>query len=154
MLIWRLSIARYAEVFDGGYGLLNEGRWNSRGNGITYAATSPALCALEKPVHVEDPDLLPPLKMVVHHVPDDLMTGEMYLAQLPDRWTRDPVHTRKLGDSWLQETAAPIMKIPSAVLPVPASPDLNILINHAHADASRISIHKIMDFVFDSRLLD
>ena len=64
MLLWRLSIARYARIFDGGYGLHNEGRWNSRGTRITYAATSPALCVLEKLVHIDDPALLPPLLMV------------------------------------------------------------------------------------------
>jgi RES domain-containing protein len=154
MLVWRLSIARYAAVFDGGYGLLNEGRWNSRGTRITYAATSPALCVLEKLVHIEDPDLLPPLKMVTYDVPDELEVGETSLAELAGNWIHDPMLTRKLGDGWLRQAKAPIMKVPSAVLPLTASPDLNILINHAHPDASRISIHAISDFKLDAQLLD
>ncbi|MGV3548825.1 RES family NAD+ phosphorylase [Rhizobium sp.] len=154
MLIWRLSIARYAEIFDGGYGLLNEGRWNSRGMRITYAATSPALCVLEKLVHIEDPALLPPLRMVTYSVPDGLEIDENKLSDLEDGWPLDSAMTRRLGDGWLKRATAPIMKVPSAVLPVTGSPDLNILINHTHPDAARISIHAITDFLLDARLLD
>ena len=154
MLIWRLSIARYADVFDGGYGLLNEGRWNSRGTRITYAATSPALCVLEKLVHIEDPDLLPPLKMVTYDVPNDVAVDQAYLSALPDGWPRDPMLSGMRGNVWLRAATAPIMKVPSAVLPVNGSPDLNILVNHAHPDAARIRIQAISDFKLDARLLD
>lgn len=154
MPIWRLSIARYANVFDGGYGLLNEGRWNSRGTRITYAATSPALCVLEKLVHIEDPNLLPPLKMVTYDVPDELVIEETQLTDLTSNWVHDPMLTRELGDNWLREITAPIMTVPSAVLPVTNSPDLNVLINHAHPHAARISIHAVSDFRSDARLLD
>ena len=34
------------------------------GHPVTYGATSPALCVLEKLVHVEDPMLLPELMMI------------------------------------------------------------------------------------------
>lgn len=53
MLLWRLSIRRYASIFDGGYGLLFDGRWNTVGHAVTYCATSPSLCVLEKLVHIE-----------------------------------------------------------------------------------------------------
>ncbi len=65
MLLWRLSGVQYASAFDGGYGLLFEGRWNTAGHAVTYCASSPSLCVLEKLVHIEDPDLLPALIMVV-----------------------------------------------------------------------------------------
>ena len=54
MLLWRLSGVQHAEAFDGGYGLLFEGRWNTIGHAVAYCATSPSLCVLEKLVHVED----------------------------------------------------------------------------------------------------
>jgi RES domain-containing protein len=57
MLLWRLSIRRYANIFDGGYGLLFDGRWNTVGHAVTYCATSPSLCVLENLVHIEDPAL-------------------------------------------------------------------------------------------------
>jgi RES domain-containing protein len=34
MRLWRLSSERRARDFDGGYGLSNDGRWNSRGRPV------------------------------------------------------------------------------------------------------------------------
>ena len=42
MDLWRLSHADYAERFDGGYGLVGDGRWNGRGRPVTYCSTGPA----------------------------------------------------------------------------------------------------------------
>jgi RES domain-containing protein len=154
MLIWRLSIARFSGIFDGGYGLYNEGRWNSRGQLITYAATSPSLCVLEKLVHIEDVSLLPPLKMVTYEVPEGLICDEARLSDLSADWMRDPAMTRERGSEWLRAAAAPLMKVPSAVVPIADSPDLNILINNAHPDAAKIRLRSIADFTLDSRLLD
>lgn len=57
MILWRLSGVEHARAFDGSYGLLFDGRWNTMGRPVTYAATSPSLCVLEKLVHIEDPAL-------------------------------------------------------------------------------------------------
>ncbi|HSU06220.1 MAG TPA: RES family NAD+ phosphorylase, partial [Acetobacteraceae bacterium] len=46
MLLWRLSGRQHANAFDGGYGLLFNGRWNTVGHAVTYCATSPSLCVL------------------------------------------------------------------------------------------------------------
>src|SRR5436309_105001 len=59
MRLWRLSSARRARDFDGGFGLHNNGRWNTKGRPVTYCATVPSLSALEKRAHVTDPGLLP-----------------------------------------------------------------------------------------------
>ena len=154
MLIWRLSTAQFASVFDGGYGLFNNGRWNSKGNRITYCATSPSLCVLEKLVHIEDPALLPPLKMIAYDVPGDVMSEQTSQMDIPVDWVDRTIITQKLGDDWLKAVSACLMAVPSAVLPVKDSPDLNILINHAHPDAARITVRSIEDFKLDARLLD
>lgn len=153
MRIWRLSIAQYAGVFDGGYGLFNNGRWNSKGNRITYCATSPSLCVLEKLVHIDDPALLPPLKMVTYDVPDEVIPEALNPATLPPDWTRHDILTQRLGDNWLASAGAALMTVPSAVLPITDSPDLNVLINHAHPDSHAITIRSIDDFQLDARLL-
>ena len=77
MILWRLSGREHAARFDGGYGLLYDGRWNSVGHAVTYCATSPALCVLENLVHIQDPDLLPDLVMVRYRVPDELEHGHI-----------------------------------------------------------------------------
>jgi hypothetical protein len=91
--------------------------------------------------------------MVAYDVPEDLTVEETALADLPDGWTRDAVLTRRLGDDWLAAKRAPLMKVPSVVLPVRDSPDTNILINHGNAEAARIGVRSISDFRLDARLL-
>jgi len=154
MLIWRLSTAQFASVFDGGYGLFNNGRWNSKGNRITCCATSPSLCVLEKLVHIEDPALLPPLKMIAYDVPGEVVSEQTVQSSLPVDWVHRTITTQKLGDDWLKGKSACLMAVPSAVLPLNDSPDLNILINHAHPDITRITVRSIEDFRLDARLLD
>ena len=107
MRIRRLSGADYAERFDGGFGLDHDGRWNERGRLVTYCATGPALCVLEKLVHVENANLLPDDTVLVrYHVPDD----------------------------------------------IPDADDRNIIVNHRHQDAVRITISGIEKFEYDPRL--
>ena len=152
MLLWRLSGTGYAHVFDGGYGRLFDGRWNTVGHAVTYCATSPSLCVLEKLVHVEDPDLLPELVMVTYEVPDTLGTESVRLEALPADWRRDEAGTQRLGDAWHSGLAQPLLRVPSAIVPIAGSPDVNVLINHAHADSGRIIITRQEPFVLDPRL--
>lgn len=153
MILWRLSIRRYARTFDGGYGLANSGRWNSIGHRITYMATSPSLCALEKLVHVEDPSLLPELDMIAYVVPDDISCTEISLSDLPPDWISGQHLTQARGDRWLTNKTEALMFVPSAVIPLVRSPDVNVLVNHAHPDAARIATAAITPFAFDARLL-
>jgi RES domain-containing protein len=153
MRLWRLSGRQHAEAFDGGYGLLFDGRWNTVGHAITYCATSPALFVLEKLVHVEDPALLPELVMVTYDVPDDLEIETVTVGDLPPDWRRQEGLTQSIGDGWYEKKAVPLLKVPSAIVPIPASPDVNVMINHTHPAATKISIAALEPFVLDPRLL-
>jgi len=86
MVLWRLSDLQHARAFDGGFGLLFDGRWNTVGHAITYCSTSPSLTVLEKLVHVQDPDLLPMMAMVRYAVPDDLAIEVTSVGDLPSDW--------------------------------------------------------------------
>ena len=153
MLLWRLSERRWAERFDGGYGLLHDGRWNTVGHAVTYAATSPSLCVLEKLVHVEDPALLPALAMVVYDVADGATLTDVPLETLSPDWRRRETETQARGDRWLEARATCLLRVPSAIVPLPGSPDANVLINHAHADlAAAIRVDRVVPFAFDWRL--
>ena len=153
MRLWRLSIAAYAQALDGGYGLRFAGRWNSMGRPITYAATSPSLCILEKLVHVEDPALLPDLTMARYEVPEDIPIARRDLRALPIDWRQRESLTQAMGDEWLDSLAAPLLLIPSAIASFDGSPDLNALINHRHPAAARIETDATFPYVFDSRLV-
>lgn len=140
MILWRLSGPQHARAFDGGYGLHYDGRWNSAGRAVTTCATSPSLCVLEKLVHVQDPDLLPELVMVRYGVPDGLAVETVDLAELPASWRRQESWTQRRGDEWHAALSAPLLRVPSAIVPLDGSPDLNLLINHRHPAAAEIAL--------------
>lgn len=152
MLLWRLSGLQYAAVMDGGYGLLFDGRWNTIGRPVTYSATSPSLCVLEKLVHVEDPMLLPKLAMVSYNIPDEIPVVRRGLADLPNDWRQREALTQQLGDEWLDGLSAALLFVPSAIVPIADGPDQNVLINHRHPAAAGITIARIDPFELDVRL--
>ena len=153
MFLWRLSRADDTARFDGGYGVLHDGRWNTRGRPVTYCATGPAVCLLERLVHVEDASALPDDAMIVQYrAPEDIALDVRHLAQLPSGWQADADATRSIGDAWLDGVTAPLLVVPSVVVPIAGSDDRNILVNHRHPDAGRISIVRTERFEFDSRL--
>lgn len=150
MRLWRLSGAEYARSFDGGYGLQYDGRWNTRGRPVTYCATGPALCLLEKLVHVDEmPD---DTMLVCYEVPDQLPIDDLSLDELPSGWRRDESRTRALGDKWLRSSSTCLLRVPSVIVPVAGSADRNLLVNHQHRAVDRIRISSVERFDYDSRL--
>jgi len=151
MILWRLSGVPRARAFDGGYGLVYDGRWNTAGHAVTYCATSPSLCVLEKLVHVEDPKLLPALMMVRYHAPESLDVESISVADLPESWRLQESLTQERGDAWHETLRTPLLSVPSAIVPLDGSPDLNMLINHRHPSAAQIQILAADPFALDVR---
>lgn len=152
MRLWRLSSTRRARDFDGGYGLHNNGRWNTKGHAVTYCSTVPSLAALEKRVHVTDPGLLPPQTMVEYDVPDDIAQRVIGIDELPVDWVTREAQTQRLGDEWLERGTETILIMPSVIMPIASAGDRNVLINHRHAAASRIAIASVTSLTLDPRL--
>jgi RES domain-containing protein len=152
MRLWRLSSERRARDFDGGYGLSNDGRWNTRGRPVTYCSTVASLTALEKRVHVTDPALLPPQVLVIYEAPDDIAQRRVTLDTLPADWIARQTHTQALGDQWLDSTEETLLFVPSVIVPVAGVPDRNVLINHRARNAASIRIVDIASFTLDPRL--
>lgn len=152
MRLWRLSSVRRARDFDGGYGLLNNGRWNTRGRQVTYCATTPSLAALEKRVHVTDPSLFPPQLMVEYDAPDDLPMRVLPLDELPADWTTRETATQSIGDAWLNAAGEALLFVPSVIVPLANAPERNVLVNHRHAASNRITFVAATPFTLDPRL--
>ena len=152
MRLWRLSSARRARDFTGGYGLLHSGRWNTAGRPVTYCSTVPSLAALEKRVHVTDPGLLPPQSMVEYEAPDDLPQRTIDLNALASDWIHREIDTQILGDQWLDAKTNVLLIVPSVIMPLPNAPDRNVLINHRHPDVPSIRIVRVVSFELDPRL--
>ena len=152
MRLWRLSSARRARDFTGGYGLLHSGRWNTAGRPVTYCSTVPSLAALEKRVHTTDPALLPPQSMIEYEAPDDLPQRTVDLNALASDWVHREVDTQRLGDQWLDSMAEALLIVPSVIMHLPNTPDRNVLVNHRHPDAARIRIIRAVSLELDPRL--
>ena len=152
MLLWRLSGRQHVESFDGGYGLLFDGRWNTVGHAVTYCATSPSLCVLEKLVHIEAPALLPDLVMLTYELPDHLACEVIALEDLPFDWRHHEALTQRRGNAWHRSRTTLLLQVPSVIVPLVRSPDQNVLINHAHPDVSAIRHVASAVFTLDARL--
>ncbi|RLQ85231.1 RES family NAD+ phosphorylase [Notoacmeibacter ruber] len=153
MKLYRLSIAAHSRALDGGYGLLFDGRWNTAGHAVTYMASVPSLCLLEKLVHVEDPVLLPDLDIIVYDVPDDWSITRIEPDDLPPAWTEDEALTQSIGDEWHEARQSPLLSVPSAIIAVAGAEDRNFVVNHSHERAGDITIESVTPFRFDPRLL-
>jgi RES domain-containing protein len=112
----------------------------------------PSLCALEKRVHFADPALLPEQIMVEYEAPDDLTKSEISLEDLPADWGRQETHTQRIGDEWLDRRVATLLVVPAVIVPIGATPDRNLLINHRHAGSAPIRIVDAVPFTLDYRL--
>jgi hypothetical protein len=95
---------------------------------------------------------MPDLVMVRYDVPDDLGVTIIDVGALPGDWQRQESLTQGRGDAWHSAIEAPLLKVPSAIVPIDGSPDLNVVINHRHPDAARIRILAAEPFTLDVRL--
>ncbi|MEJ2374382.1 MAG: RES family NAD+ phosphorylase [Pseudolabrys sp.] len=152
MRLWRLSSERRARDFDGGYGLFNDGRWNTRSRPVTHCSTVASLAALEKRVHVNDPALLPLQVMVTYELPDTISSRTITIAELPDGWRSRETYTQALGNAWLDSAAETLLIVPSVLVPIAGAPDRNVLINHRAADIGLVEIAEMTPFTLDPRL--
>lgn len=155
MRLWRLSSPAYADRFDGGYGRANDGRWNRKSQLVTYCASVPSLCILEKLVHIEDVNLFPDeLRLVHYEAPDDLPVTELEPDDpLGEGWQLDVSVSQDIGAAWYEACETVLLRAPSVLAVTRETADRNYVVNHAHPDVSRITLAEIKPFTLDPRLL-
>jgi RES domain-containing protein len=128
---------------------LGNGRWHAKGaHQVIYAASTRALCQLEKRVHCNGANPKNQALMQLE-LPDDclLMTASDW--GLPADWQSNEAATQALGLSWLASTSSLGLWVPSFMEPS----ELNLLINPAHPDYRRILLKiERQPFRFDPRL--
>ena len=117
--IFRVLHEKYSdEPFSGKGGLYASSRWASKGQLVSYAASSLALAALEK---IAGAGRLSRLEEMVY-VPAELESEEIRVigeADLPEGWDRRPPGRvpREIGDRWLREEESAALEVPSVTLP-------------------------------------
>jgi RES domain-containing protein len=146
MRIWRITATKHIDtVFSGVGGLYASGRWHPQGYKIFYTSESLALASLEVFVHSETTDI--PLACVSAIIPD--RTPILEVTDLPVNWQDVSAYPalQKIGLNWLKAMNYPVLKVPSAIIPV----EYNYLINPEHPDL-KLQIEQVLTFQFDSRM--
>ncbi len=142
MILWRISV--FANL-DGLGGLKYSARWHSAGRPIVYAADHPAGALCEMLVHVDSDDLPDTFQLLKVVVPAAVDARE---PVLPGNWLEDPAVTRAIGDTWLIQSTALLLRVPSAIVP----DAWNFLINPLHPQATALRIESARHVPLDRRL--
>jgi RES domain-containing protein len=144
--IWRITARKHIEtVFSGVGGLYASGRWHPQGYKISYTSESLALASLEVFVHSETTDI--PLACVSAIIPDT--TSILEITDLSVNWQGVAAYPilQEIGRKWLRTMEYPVLKVPSAIIPV----EYNYLINPEHPDL-RLQTEQVLEFQFDRRM--
>lgn len=64
----------------------------------------------------------------------------------PRDWRERECLTQQQGDFWHEGRQTTLLFVPSAVVPIANSPDVNVLVNHTHPDAGKIKIAALQPF--------
>ncbi len=149
MIVYRLSKGKFKNDLSGTGAKLSGGRWNSKGVALLYTGASRALCTAELAVHLPLGNIPADYWMVAIEIPDDAIQ-ELDLAILPAGWNDFPHShaTQQIGDDFVKEGKALILKVPSAVV----SGDFNYIINPGHANMKNVRIVDTVPYTFDNRL--
>ena len=144
MKAWRIS--NYADLSGVG-GRYSAGRWNQLGQLIVYCADHPALALLEILVHVDAADLPENYQLLEISIPDESIAEP---AELPLDWASDFAVSRNAFENFCLAVDAPVLKVPSAIVPHCS----NLLINPAHPKAGAITILSALRQPFYARYYD
>ncbi|WP_017325464.1 RES family NAD+ phosphorylase [Synechococcus sp. PCC 7336] len=147
LMVWRLSKRKYAPMaFSGEGGLYVAGRWTPKGYRAAYTSESLALASLEVFVHAETNNI--PLIGIRAYLNEPVIEV-VPVKKLPIDWQETSAYPQlqSIGDRWLKNLTAPILKVPSAIVPM----EYNYILNPAHPDLQIVTEPPIT-FQFDRRM--
>lgn len=151
MLVWRVTRKAHAEQPLSGEGARRYGgRWNHVGVAVVYTSQSLSLAVLEYLVNLPITDLPSDLVSIQIEIPNALPRAEITIKELPDNWRTYPSveELKDIGTDWARQAAAPILVVPSVVIPS----ELNYLVNPAHPLSDGIKTVSVDAFALDTRL--
>ena len=149
MRAWRIATATHA-AFDGEGARRYGSRWTPRGIPAVFASATLSLAALERFVHM-DPDLEPAdLVAIPLDIRDDIAVDVVAVETLPADWRTFPAPPvlATIGEQWFRASSAPVLSVPSVVIPH----ERNFVLNPAHREFARIVIGRAEPFSFDPRM--
>ena len=149
MLIYRITHKMYSAFL---YASGMQGRWNSVGNKVLYAAESIPLAFLENMVRRQGVGFNDDFRIMFISIPEPVSVEIVSIAELDPSW-RDPNNytaCMPLGDKWFQEGKLIALKVPSTVMPEA----YNYVINTLHPDYNKVALAGVTNLVPDPRIED
>lgn len=148
MRIWRICKKKHQDsAFSGAGGLYAPARWSPQGFLVVYTSESLALASLEVFVHTESNQI--PLVAIRAFLPDDIAVAEVDADSLSSSGQSKAAYLdlQNIGKQWLLSQQTPVLKVPSAIIPV----EFNYLLNPQHPDLQLV-LEPPMNFKFDERM--
>ena len=152
MILWRIAAdtRKYsADDLSGGGAAARPGRWNDDGQAALYTAPTIAMAVLETAAHVDDAGLPLNRYLVRLVVPDEVWTARETLdvAKLPVTWSAIPAGSASVraGADWLRAASAPILVVPSVIVPEETA----TLVNPLHPLAKKITATIVRPFEYN-----
>ena len=153
--LWRIAkhTAEYSATDLGGGGArATGGRWNSKGTPVVYASTTIALATLETLAHLRDNIAIRNAFLVRIDVPAPVWKLREIVAatELAPTWLAEPPGSTSIdtGDDWLIACHAPLLLVPSVIVPE----EYNVLINPLHPLAKKLTASVLRQYIYDPRL--
>jgi len=146
--VWRICKQKHKDhAFSGEGGLYAPAHWTPQGFLVVYTAESLALASLEVFVHTES--LKIPLVAIRAFFPDNTNIKAVDIDSLPTDWQQETAYPslQNIGKQWLLSNQTPVLKVPSAIIPV----EFNYILNPQHPDL-KLVLDPPMEFTFDNRM--
>jgi RES domain-containing protein len=155
MKLWRIAAETRsypADDLSGNGAAKSPGRWNDDKQPVVYCAPSIAVAVLETAAHIDDGGLPLNRFLVCIDVPDEVwaLREQFDVAQLPPAWAAIPAGRTsvQLGSDWLASGRAPILLVPSVVVPE----EWAALLNPSHRLAALVSAQVVRPFEYNKLL--
>ena len=139
-----------ATDLTGGGAKITGGRWNGKGVPVVYTSTTIALATLETMAHLADINIRNAFLAEVG-VPEPVWNLREYIEaeNFDPTWIAEPPGSTTIdfGDEWLKSASAPLLMVPSAIVPE----EFNVLINPAHPMSRKITATIRRQYIYNPR---
>src|SRR5437660_682630 len=116
MIIYRLTNSEFIKDLSGTGSKLYGGRWNSVGMNAIYATENISLAVLEILVHVRNYKRPLDYNLVSIEIPETIKPVIIYKEKLKRNWKDDANYSQSIGDEFLKNSHALLLKVPSAIV--------------------------------------
>jgi len=128
----------------------HDGRWNSRGRYVIYAAEHYATALLEKGVQLNSLSLPRTLVYIQIDIPSGTSIEIVAAQDLPGWDGDDKSASQRFGDHWYDERRTVVLIVPSLAAP---GIERNVLINQRHPEFARVTATSPAAIVCHPKLL-